>query len=75
MGALVSRPDLIEVYVAIGIEYDLPVLFFRDLSEKTLRAYPTLRDVGPPLLARLNEQRLPLLDGLACIARIGAEQQ
>ena len=65
MGALVSRPDLIEVYVAVGIEHDLPVLFFRNLSEKTLKAYPTLRDVGPPLVARLTEQRLPLLDGLA----------
>jgi predicted glycoside hydrolase/deacetylase ChbG (UPF0249 family) len=65
MGALVSRPDLAEVYVAVGIEHDLPVLFFRDLSEKTLKAYPTLRDVGPPLVARLTEQRLPLLDGLA----------
>ncbi len=65
MGALVSRPDLIEVYVAIGIEHDLPVLFFRNLSEKTLKAYPALREVGPPLVARLTEQRLPLLDGLA----------
>lgn len=65
MGALVSRPDLIEVYVAVGIEHDLPVLFFSNLSEKTLRAYPALRDVGPPLVARLREQRLPLLDGLA----------
>jgi predicted glycoside hydrolase/deacetylase ChbG (UPF0249 family) len=65
MGALVSRPDLAEVYVAVGIEHDLPVLFFRDLNEKTLKAYPTLRDVGPPLVARLTEQRLPLLDGLA----------
>ncbi len=65
MGALVSRPDLIEVYVAVGIEHDLPVLFFSNLSEKTLRAYPALRDVGPPLVARLTEQRLPLLDGLA----------
>ncbi len=65
MGALVSRPDLIEVNVAAGIEHDLPVLFFRNLSEKTLKAYPTLREVGPPLVARLTEQQLPLLDGLA----------
>mgnify|MGYP001105499201 CR=1 FL=1 len=65
MGALVSRPDLAEIYVALGIEHDLPVLFFRDADEKTLAAYPALRDVGPPLVARLNEQRLPLLDGLA----------
>ena len=65
MGALVSRPDLIEVYVEVGIEHDLPVLFFRTLSEQTLKEYPTLRDVGPPLVTRLIEQRLPLLDGLA----------
>jgi predicted glycoside hydrolase/deacetylase ChbG (UPF0249 family) len=65
MGALVSRPDLVEVYVAIGIEHDLPVLFFRNLSDEALKAYPTLRDVGPPLVARLIEQGLPLLDGLA----------
>jgi len=65
MGALVSRPDLIEIYVAVGMEHDLPVLLFRTLSEQTLRAYPALRDVGPPLITRLCEQRLPLLDGLA----------
>lgn len=65
MGALVSRPDLVETYAAVGIEHDLPVLFFRTLSEKTLRAYPALRDVGPPLITRLNEQQLPLIDSLA----------
>lgn len=65
MGALVSRPDLVEIYGAVGIEHDLPVLFFSHLSEKTLREYPALRDVGPPLITRLKEQRLPLIDGLA----------
>ena len=65
MGALVSRADLVEIYVSVGIEHDLPVLFFRNLSDKALRAYPSLREVGPPLIARLNERRLPLLDGLA----------
>lgn len=65
MGALISRPDLVEIYGGVGIEYDLPVLFFRTLSERTLREYPALRDVGPPLITRLREQRLPLIDGLA----------
>lgn len=65
MGALVSRPDLVEVYVAVGIEHDLPVLFFRNLSDEALKAYPALREAGPPLIGRLIEQRLPLLDGLA----------
>lgn len=65
MGALVSRPDLVEVYVEVGIEYDLPVLFFQSFSEATAKSYPALKDVGPKLAARLDEKRLPLLTGLA----------
>ena len=29
MGAVVSRPDLIEVYVKLGIEFKVPVFFIR----------------------------------------------
>lgn len=65
MGALVCRPDIIEVYVMLGIEYDLPVLFMRTIDEQTVRAYPALKEVGPPLLAALDRQQLPVLDGLA----------
>lgn len=65
MGALVSRPDLVEVYVMLGVEYDLPVLFLRSIDEPTQRAYPALKDVGPDLLAVLDKQKLPVLDGLA----------
>lgn len=65
MGALVCRPDIVEVYVMLGIEYDLPVLFLRGIDEQTIRAYPALKDVGPPLLAALDKHGLPVLDGLA----------
>lgn len=65
MGALVCRPDIIEVYVMLGIEYDLPVLFLRHIDEQTVRAYPALAEVGKPLLAALDRQKLPVLDGLA----------
>lgn len=65
MGALASRPDLAEIYVAAGIEHDLPVLFLRASNPKLAAAYPALRDVGSSLAARLNERRLPLLDDLA----------
>lgn len=65
MGALVCRADIIEVYVMLGLEYDLPVLFVRKMDEAALREYPAIRDVGPPLLAALDKQKLPVLDGLA----------
>jgi predicted glycoside hydrolase/deacetylase ChbG (UPF0249 family) len=64
MGALVSRPDLVEVYVNLGLEYDLPVLFLRD-TERVKRDYPALVEVGPRLLAALDQRRMPVLDGLA----------
>lgn len=63
MGAVVSRPDLVELYVRLGIEYDLPVLFFKP-DEKARQAYPALAEKGEKLVAALRERKLPVLDGL-----------
>ena len=65
MGALVCRPDLVEVYVRLGLEYDLPVLFLRNRDEKLQREYPAIARVGRSMLAALDERRMPVLDGLA----------
>jgi predicted glycoside hydrolase/deacetylase ChbG (UPF0249 family) len=65
MGALVSRPDLIEVYVALGLKYDLPILFLREVEGPIVEAYPALRDRGKEWLASLDERGLPVLDHLA----------
>ena len=32
MGAVVSRPDLVEIYVKLGLKYDLPMLFLRKIE-------------------------------------------
>jgi predicted glycoside hydrolase/deacetylase ChbG (UPF0249 family) len=37
MGAVVSRPDLIEVYVELGVEFNLPVFFLRQRQESKSR--------------------------------------
>ncbi|QDV32577.1 polysaccharide deacetylase family protein [Tautonia plasticadhaerens] len=65
MGALVSRPDLLEVYVKLGLEYDLPILFVRSIDGPVVQAYPAMRERGRELLAALDGRKLPVLDGLA----------
>jgi predicted glycoside hydrolase/deacetylase ChbG (UPF0249 family) len=64
MGALVSRPDLLEVYVELGLEYDLPVLFLRELNAESAGAYPVLAAGRARLQPLLEERRLPMLDTL-----------
>lgn len=66
MGALVSRPDFVEVYVKMGIEYDVPVLFIRNAEKdaKTAQAYPALAQKAAELTMELDAKRLPILDAL-----------
>jgi predicted glycoside hydrolase/deacetylase ChbG (UPF0249 family) len=65
MGALVSRPDLVAVYVELGLKYDLPVLFLRSLDGSTVREHPALRARAKELLDALDGRKLPVLDHLA----------
>ncbi|MFV1966542.1 MAG: polysaccharide deacetylase family protein [Pirellulaceae bacterium] len=65
MGAVLSRPDLVEIYVSLGIDYDLPVLFLRKMGEEVSREYPALAEKGSALVRRLDEARLPILDSVA----------
>lgn len=64
MGALVSRPDLLEVYVNIGLEFNLPVLYFRNPSERLEKEYPAFKEKGIALAKMLEAQKLPMLDML-----------
>lgn len=45
MGTLLSRPDLLKLYVNLGIEYNLPIMFTRQATDPRLQhEYPALQD-------------------------------
>jgi len=60
MGAVVSRPDLVEVYVKLGIEFDVPVFFLRNLGGEI--PDESIRARAQQLLTTLDEHKLPVLD-------------
>lgn len=63
MGAVVSRPDLVAIYVQLGVEFDLPVLFLRR-SDETVRRIPGLAERFDAVLAELDQRGFPVLDRL-----------
>ena len=65
MGAVVSRPDLVELYVQLALEYDLPILALREIDEKLAKEYPALVQRQEQLLAVFKQRGLPVLDNLA----------
>ncbi len=66
MGSVLSRPDLYEMYIRLGLEYDLPVLTLRaEVAKLRLAiAYPHLSKIAPKMSVLLNEKKLPQLDAL-----------
>lgn len=64
MGALVSRPDLLEVYVELGREYNLPLLFMRQVGAEGAKSYPALAARHAELLRKIDDQGLVTIDHL-----------
>ena len=62
MGAVVSRPDLVEVYVKLGVEFKVPVFFIRGLNVGVAATNPEIRARGLQLIKLLDDNRLPVLD-------------
>lgn len=73
MGAVVSRPDLLEVYVKLGVEFDVPVFFLRDLG----REIPDerIRARGQELIRLLESRQLPVLDHMTQLYTNGSFEE
>jgi predicted glycoside hydrolase/deacetylase ChbG (UPF0249 family) len=72
MGSLLSRPDLLELYVNLGIEYNLPIMFTRQATDpRMLLAYPALRGRGQQLLDALDRHHLPVLASVVMLYQGG----
>ncbi len=65
MGAVISRPDLLEIYVNLGIEYDLPIMWVRNFGEAPAKEFPALAERAGDLTKVIDKHDLPMLDDLA----------
>lgn len=66
MGSVFCRPDIAEVYVRIGVEYNLPILYIRrrERTTGTAKAERDAAERGQDFLKALDEKKLPVLDSL-----------
>ncbi|MBX3420746.1 MAG: polysaccharide deacetylase family protein [Pirellulaceae bacterium] len=64
MGAVMARPDIVQVYVKLGIEYDLPFLWKRQANALEKTAYPHLAAALDEVVTQLDQRKLPVLDHL-----------
>jgi len=64
MGSLVCRPDILEVYVRMGLEYKLPVMLVKQPDAVSSRAFPWLPAKAAELRPLVEESGFPVLDSL-----------
>jgi chitin disaccharide deacetylase len=65
MGTLLDRPDLLELYVNLGIAYNLPIMFTRQATSPQMEArYPALRGRGRQVLDALDSRHMPVLSSV-----------
>ncbi|MFO0944100.1 MAG: polysaccharide deacetylase family protein [Pirellulales bacterium] len=64
MGSVMARPDIVEVYVKLALEYDKPILWLRRLDGDQQQGYPHLNAALEKVVAEMDKRKLPVLDTL-----------
>jgi predicted glycoside hydrolase/deacetylase ChbG (UPF0249 family) len=74
MGSLVSTVELIDVFLEVALDYDLPMIAVREW-EDLVGSYPALADRGEQIVQTLDGAGLPILDRLVGIAEASTHEQ
>ena len=64
MGTVVSTAEMLDIYVRLGLEYDLPVMIMRNLDPAIAQAYTDLIRLNQHYIAALESEGLPPIDYL-----------
>jgi predicted glycoside hydrolase/deacetylase ChbG (UPF0249 family) len=64
MGAVMSRLDIVDVYIKLAMEYDLPMLWLRSMSPDEVKEYPHFAARVQQTVEQMDQRKLPVLDHL-----------
>jgi len=64
MGAVVCRPDILEVYIRLGLEYQIPVMLTKQPDAASRKVFPWLEAKAAELRPLVEESNFPVLDTL-----------
>jgi len=64
MGTVVSTGDMLDIYVRLGVEYNLPVMIMRNLDPALAAGYPDLVRRNGEYIQQLEAKGLPAIDYL-----------
>lgn len=64
MGTVVSTGDMLEIYVRLGLEYNLPVMIIRHIDPALAAGYPDLVKMNGRYIKALEAKGLPPIDYL-----------
>ena len=64
MGTVVSTADMLDIYVRLGVEYNLPVMIIRNIDPALAAGYPDLVRRNGEYIEQLEAKGLPPIDYL-----------
>ncbi|MEN9554263.1 MAG: hypothetical protein RLZZ232_549 [Planctomycetota bacterium] len=64
MGTVVSTDEMLEIYVRLGLDYDLPVMIMRQIDPQLAPSYPDLAAKNRHYIHLLEAESLPAIDYL-----------